>query len=218
LLEASESESNVDQDRISLIAVVRGLEAVPDPGHVTLVTNSRYVARGLQYGLSEWREHDYCWEHFGSIQPVRNADLWRRIDRTMQFHSMRCRLVETGNAAAGSRENAPDLSGTQAAIDSQGQNDWKSGSVSNVGQTFGETLLNASGALLGRFSARRSNQSTRQRNRWGKSAVGIRQAAAFCGQLMLRGLLQIASNFAASLHFLFAELLQRSANNQSAAT
>jgi ribonuclease HI len=80
-------------ERAALLAVVRGLEALEQPSRVTLVTTSRYVARGLQFGLSEWRETDYCWEHFGSVQPIRNADLWRRVDHAMQFHQISCRWV-----------------------------------------------------------------------------------------------------------------------------
>jgi ribonuclease HI len=91
--EASDCEPSDHVDRTSLLAVTRGLEALEQPSRVTLVTTSRYVARGLQYGLVEWREHDYCWEHFGSIQPIRNADLWRRVDVALRFHEVQCRWM-----------------------------------------------------------------------------------------------------------------------------
>ena len=91
--EASDCEASDHVDRVSLLAVTRGLEALEQPSRVTLVTTSRYVARGLQYGLVEWRENDYCWEHFGSIQPIRNADLWRRVDVALRFHEVQCRWM-----------------------------------------------------------------------------------------------------------------------------
>lgn len=91
--EASDCEPSDHVDRTALLAVTRGLEALEQPSRVTLVTTSRYVARGLQYGLVEWREHDYCWEHFGSIQPIRNADLWRRVDVALRFHEVQCRWM-----------------------------------------------------------------------------------------------------------------------------
>jgi ribonuclease HI len=91
--EVSDAELMQAPERAALLAVVRGLEALEQPSRVTLVTTSRYVARGLQFGLSEWRETDYCWEHFGSVQPIRNADLWRRVDHAMQFHQISCRWV-----------------------------------------------------------------------------------------------------------------------------
>jgi len=92
-LEACDAELVQAPERAALLAVVRGLEALEQPSRVTLVTTSRYVSRGLQFGLLEWRESDYCWEHFGSVQPIRNADLWRRIDSAMQFHQINCRWI-----------------------------------------------------------------------------------------------------------------------------
>ncbi len=94
-LEAADSESEVHRDRLALLAVVRGLEALEQPSQVTLVTTSRYVSRGLRYGLNEWREADYTWEHFGIQRPIRNADLWQRIDAAMQFHAVTCRLLQS---------------------------------------------------------------------------------------------------------------------------
>ncbi|MCE3016403.1 MAG: RNase H family protein [Pirellula sp.] len=91
--EAQDREVGAAPDRTALVAVLRGLEALEQPSRVTLVTTSRYVFRGLQYGLTEWRENDYSWEHFGSVQPIRNADLWKRIDRTLAFHQVQCRLM-----------------------------------------------------------------------------------------------------------------------------
>ena len=91
-LEASDSEPNVRGERLELLAVVRGLEALPQPSRVTLVTPSRYVNRGLNYGLAEWRTNDWQWEHFGEMAPIKNRDLWQRIDRALEFHSIDCRL------------------------------------------------------------------------------------------------------------------------------
>jgi ribonuclease HI len=92
-IEAWDQEEILHPDRISLMAVIRGLEALDQPSKVTLVTTNRYVARGLQYGLVEWRENDFCWEHFGSIQPIRNQDLWRRVDVALKYHEVTCRWM-----------------------------------------------------------------------------------------------------------------------------
>ena len=104
--EASDCEPSDHVDRTSLLAVTRGLEALEQPSRVTLVTTSRYVARGLQYGLVEWREHDYCWEHFGSIQPIRNADLWRRVDVALRFHEVQCRWMSQESPT---KDDAPQV-------------------------------------------------------------------------------------------------------------
>ncbi len=89
--EAADEEPNVHGERLELLAVVRGLEAVPEPARVTLVTPSKYVNRGLTQGLPAWRSSDWQWEHFGDMVPVKNRDLWQRIDRAMGFHQVECR-------------------------------------------------------------------------------------------------------------------------------
>ncbi len=92
-IEATDQEIACAPDRSALVAVLRGLEALEQPSRVTLVTTSRYVTRGLQYGLSEWRDNDYSWEHFGAVQPIRNADIWKRIDRALAYHQVQCRWM-----------------------------------------------------------------------------------------------------------------------------
>lgn len=90
-LEAAEDEPNLDGERLELLAVVRGLEALDQPSRVTLVTSSRYVSRGLRFGLDAWRGNDWKWERYGKMTPVNDPDLWRRVDRALQYHSVECR-------------------------------------------------------------------------------------------------------------------------------
>ncbi len=77
-------------ERLELLAVVRGLEALDEPARVTLVTKSRYVSRGIKHCLSEWRANDWRWERFGRLVHVRDHDLWRRVDRALRFHEVDC--------------------------------------------------------------------------------------------------------------------------------
>src|SRR5438128_1914668 len=71
-LEADDEEPLAQGDRLELLAVVRGLEALDQPSRVTLVTPSRYVSRGLRFGLEQWRESGWLWERFGRMTPVKN--------------------------------------------------------------------------------------------------------------------------------------------------
>jgi ribonuclease HI len=87
---AADSESNIRRSRLELLAVVRGLEALDRPAHVTLLTRSRYVSRGIRRQLAQWREHHWQWERFGSVALIRDYDLWRRVDRALEFHSVEC--------------------------------------------------------------------------------------------------------------------------------
>lgn len=98
-LEVADREASANPERLALLGVVRGLEALEQPSKVTLVTTSRYVSRGLRYGLSSWRDSDYTWERFGVRMPIRNADLWQRVDAALQFHGVTCRLIQSPAAS-----------------------------------------------------------------------------------------------------------------------
>ncbi len=89
--EAADAEPDAQGERLELLAVVRGLEALAQPSRVTLVTPSRYVNRGLNYGLTEWRANGWRWEHYGEMVPVKNRDLWQRVNRALKFHQLDCR-------------------------------------------------------------------------------------------------------------------------------
>lgn len=86
-------------ERLELLAVVRGLEALDGPSRVTLVTKSRYVSRGLRFGMAEWRANDWNWERFGRVVPVKDSDLWQRIDRALLYHEVECQAWQFEVAA-----------------------------------------------------------------------------------------------------------------------
>ena len=89
--EAEDEEAETEENRLELLAVVRALESLDQPSHVTVVTPSRYVTHGFRYGLDQWRENDWQWERYGEMTPIRNCDLWQRIDHAMRFHKVACR-------------------------------------------------------------------------------------------------------------------------------
>jgi ribonuclease HI len=97
-LAASDVEHGIDRNRLELLAVVRGLEALEQPSEVTLLTGSRYVRRGLRYDLGHWREANWRWESFGRQVPIRDHDLWKRVDQALgihRLHSVRWQLDES---------------------------------------------------------------------------------------------------------------------------
>jgi ribonuclease HI len=91
VLEAADTEAGLVGPRLDLLAVVRGLEALEFPSRVTLLTDSRYVRRGIEQGLPAWRQNNWTWEWFGHMVPVRNRDLWQRVDLALRFHQVQCR-------------------------------------------------------------------------------------------------------------------------------
>ncbi len=100
ILDAHDDEHG-DLNRLSLLAAVRGLEAIDGRGLVSLISNNRYLIRSLDRSLPRWRENDYVWEQFGRKTPVQNADLWRRIDRTLAIHSVTASLLQTTRVSSG---------------------------------------------------------------------------------------------------------------------
>jgi len=100
-LEAADEEDEASPRRLELLAVVRGLEALEQPSRVTLMSASRHLRRGLQFGLREWRENEWQWERYGRMAPVKDRDLWQRLDRLVQIHSVEC--------GPGALESANDL-------------------------------------------------------------------------------------------------------------
>jgi ribonuclease HI len=88
--EAADVEPDVWGERLDLLTVVRALESLDQPSKVTLVGCTRYVEQGVQFGMSEWRDNGWRWEYFGQMAPVRDADLWQRMEHTLQFHKVDC--------------------------------------------------------------------------------------------------------------------------------
>jgi hypothetical protein len=87
---ASDTEGEADGVRLALLAVVRGLEALDGPSRVTLVVANRTVRRGIRRDLAQWRERGWQWERFGQMVPIRDLDLWQRVDRALAIHQVDC--------------------------------------------------------------------------------------------------------------------------------
>jgi ribonuclease HI len=101
-LEASDVEPG-DRNRLGLLAVVRGLEALPGPAEVTLLASSRYVVRSMAERLPRWRESGFCWEHFGQQLPITDADLWKRVDAALRIHDVSaCCISPAGRVSVAS--------------------------------------------------------------------------------------------------------------------
>lgn len=90
---AEDVEPQFAGERLELLTLVRGLEALNQPSHVTILTTNRYIREGLLRGLPEWRENGWEWEFFQDRVPVKNEDLWKRVDHALQFHTVDCRIL-----------------------------------------------------------------------------------------------------------------------------
>lgn len=82
-------------DRVALLAVVRGLEAIPEPSRILLLTPSRYILNGFRHGLCAWEDQGWQQERLGRRIAVRNHDLWLRVAQARQFHQVTVRYSQS---------------------------------------------------------------------------------------------------------------------------
>ena len=90
-VEVADIEPDVSGERLDLLTIIRALESLDQPSRVTLTTSTQHVRQGVQHGISEWRANDWQWEFFGDMVPIKNADLWRRMDHLLHVHAVECR-------------------------------------------------------------------------------------------------------------------------------
>jgi ribonuclease HI len=100
-MEASDTEPGITRERLELLAVVRGLEALEQPSDVTLVTSSRQITRAIRADLDRWRSDGWTWERFGEKVAIKNCDLWQRVDRARSIHHINCRRLRFDAGHAG---------------------------------------------------------------------------------------------------------------------
>lgn len=84
--EASGGEAQTTNNRMELLAVIEGLGSLTRPCLVDLYSDSQYVLKGLNEWMAGWKRNG--WRTSGK-QPVKNQDLWRRLDDLIQTHELR---------------------------------------------------------------------------------------------------------------------------------
>ncbi len=78
-------------NRMELMAVIQALESLKYPVEVDLFTDSRYIANALEQGwLQQWKRRQ--WRRRDG-KPVKNRDLWQRLDQALQRHTVRFHWV-----------------------------------------------------------------------------------------------------------------------------
>ncbi len=112
--ELSAGYRRTTNNRMELMAVIAGLEALTKPCRVEVVSDSRYVTDAFnQKWLDGWLAHNWR----GASGPVKNVDLWQRLLRAASPHSLRFTWVR-GHAGHPENERCDKLA-TSAA---DGQN------------------------------------------------------------------------------------------------
>ncbi|ALN19530.1 MULTISPECIES: ribonuclease HI [Pseudomonadaceae] len=98
-------DPNTTNNRMELMAAIAGLIALTRPCSVKLVTDSQYVMKGIQEWLPNWKKRGW---KTASKEPVKNADLWQKLDEEVNRHQVSWQWVR-GHTGHPGNERADQL-------------------------------------------------------------------------------------------------------------
>jgi ribonuclease HI len=98
-------EPATTNNRMELMAVISALETLKRPCSVTLYTDSQYVQKGISEWIHAWKRRGW---KTADRKPVKNEDLWRRLDAAAHTHRIDWRWVK-GHAGNAGNERADEL-------------------------------------------------------------------------------------------------------------
>ena len=78
-------ESQTTNNRMELMAAIRGLEALKRPCNVELYTDSQYVRKGITEWMAGWKRNGW---KTAAKKPVKNQDLWQALDHESSRHEI----------------------------------------------------------------------------------------------------------------------------------
>lgn len=76
-------EAQTTNNRMEMMAAIQGLEILKRPCRVILTTDSRYLQQGISQWLPNWKQRAWL---TADKQPVKNKDLWQRLDAAVNRH------------------------------------------------------------------------------------------------------------------------------------
>ena len=98
--ELSGGEENTTNNRMELTAAIKGLSALKEPCVVKLVTDSKYVADGINQGwAASWRQNGW---RKADKKPAQNKELWEELLNLLDIHDVK---IEWVKGHAGHPEN-----------------------------------------------------------------------------------------------------------------
>ena len=89
--ELSQGFQCTTNNRMELLAAAVGLEALTQPCSVDLWTDSQYVRQGITQWLAGWKQKGW---RTSNKKPVKNQDLWQRLDAAQARHTVRWHWVK----------------------------------------------------------------------------------------------------------------------------
>lgn len=103
--ELSGGEAVTTNNRMELMAAISALEALKRPSQVDLHTDSQYVKNGILTWIHGWKRNGW---KTADRKPVKNADLWERLDDLRDLHEVTWHWVK-GHAGHPENERADEL-------------------------------------------------------------------------------------------------------------
>jgi ribonuclease HI len=103
--ELSGGEPLTTNNRMEMMAAISALEVLKRPCHVTLHTDSIYLRDGITRWINKWRSNGWL---TSDRKPVKNADLWLRLEKAMAPHRIEWAWVR-GHAGHPENERADEL-------------------------------------------------------------------------------------------------------------
>jgi len=116
--EMSAGYRQTTNNRMEIMGVIKGLEALKEPCSITLYSDSQYVVNTIEKGWAKsWRKNN--WRR-SNKEPALNVDLWEKVLVLLETHKVTCRWVK-GHANNPENERCDVLART--AIDSNLEED-----------------------------------------------------------------------------------------------
>jgi ribonuclease HI len=103
--ELSGGEPLTTNNRMEMMAAIGALEALKRPCHIRLHTDSIYLRDGITRWINKWRSNGWL---TSDRKPVKNADLWLRLEKAMAPHRIEWAWVR-GHAGHAENERADEL-------------------------------------------------------------------------------------------------------------
>jgi len=94
-------EAETTNNRMELTAAISALEALKKPSDVDLYTDSTYVLKGLTEWMPGWKRRGW---RTADGKPVKNQDLWQRLDAASATHRVSWHWVRGHNGDPGNEE------------------------------------------------------------------------------------------------------------------
>ena len=98
-------EPDTTNNRMELLAAIHALEALERPSTLKVITDSAYVKGGITQWLFGWKRNGW---KTSTKKPVKNEDLWRRLDEACSRHDVTWKWVK-GHAGHPENERADAL-------------------------------------------------------------------------------------------------------------